>query len=201
MEIISLNGLILMIAVCIIAFLIGYLVNGGRKDNKRLEKELEESREELKNYRSEVTSHFQETAHRINALTENYRNVYEHLARGAQDLCDTNDAPELMNEMNRNPMLSGQTTESPVVDHEVIPADAESDARPKKTDENPDNPANAVADTVTDQGSNTVESHEETDEHTGEGANSDEHNNDEPIVAADEHTESDQQSTKEETIT
>jgi len=109
MEIISLTGLILMSSVAIIAFLLGSLVSGRRGDNKRLETELAASREELKNYRSEVTSHFQQTAHKVNALTENCRNVYEHLARGAQGLCNKDDAPQLMDdELNRNRVLAGE---------------------------------------------------------------------------------------------
>ena len=63
MEIISLSGLIIIISICIIAFLIGYFVNTGRDNNNRLAKELEESKKELKNYRTEVSGHFQETAH------------------------------------------------------------------------------------------------------------------------------------------
>ena len=141
MEVVSVSGLILTISICVIAFFIGRLTSPGREDKKRLEIELEQSREELSNYRSQVTSHFQETAHRVNALTENYRNVYEHLARGAQDLCDKSDAPELMSELNRNPMLGSRTTENPVVDCGAVPtemsteSDSDPDAAPEKADE------------------------------------------------------------------
>jgi uncharacterized membrane-anchored protein YhcB (DUF1043 family) len=141
MEAVSIYSLILIISVSAIAFLIGRLTSKGREDNMRLEKELEQSRKEFKDYRSQVTSHFQETAHRVNALTENYRNVYEHLARGAQELCDKSDAPLLMNELNRNPMLGGETIESPEVEHEVVSAetdagiDSEPDSAVGKTDE------------------------------------------------------------------
>jgi len=107
MEAVSVNSLLILISICAIAFFIGRLTGKGREDNQRLEMELEQSKAELKNYRSEVTSHLQESAHRMNALTENYRNVYEHLAQGAQDLCDKKDAPQLMNDLKSNSMLGG----------------------------------------------------------------------------------------------
>lgn len=183
MEIISLSGLIVIIAVCIIAFLIGYFVNTGRDDNSRLEKELEESREELKNYRTEVSGHFQETANKVNALTENYRDVYEHLARGAQSLCDKSSVPVLMNELNRNPMLGSETVETTEVDHETVAAEAGTDtdsgldSEPEKTDETPDNTAQPAAsedqaksdDQEADQDSGTIEASDaekKTDEST-----------------------------------
>jgi uncharacterized membrane-anchored protein YhcB (DUF1043 family) len=192
MEIVSVNGLILVISVCVIAFLIGRLTSKGRKDKKRLETELEQSREELSNYRSQVTSHFRETAHRVNALTENYRNVYEHLARGAQDLCDKSDAPELMSELNRNPMLDDRTTENPEVDHEIVSAQTNAgsnpgtDSEPERTDENPDNTANSG------QNGDTPESYEAAENNDG-NTNADENVISEPIIAADERIKSDQQ--------
>jgi uncharacterized membrane-anchored protein YhcB (DUF1043 family) len=215
MEIVSLNGLILIISVCIIAFLIGYFVSGGREDNKRLKKELKESREELKNYRSEVTSHFQETAHKVNALTENYRNVYEHLARGAQSLCDKTDAPELMNELNHNLMLGGETVESPEVNHEVASAEADAsndlgpDSEPENINENPDD----TTDTITtedqaeptgaeaDLGNNSAEDSETDKNSDRDSAYPDENNSDESIIAAEESAEPDKQTPEQKSAT
>jgi len=201
MEYFSVNGLIIIISVCVIAFFIGRLTSKERKDKKRLEAELEESREELKNYRTKVSSHFQETAQKVNALTENYRSVYEHLARGAQSLCDKNDTPVLMNELNRNPMLADETIENSKVDHETAPtkvnADNNSDSNSELEvgDKNPDNTTDTTAsgdqaksnDNEADQNSNTVES-SEMSENAGESTDSDA-----PIIAADEHIKPEQQ--------
>jgi uncharacterized membrane-anchored protein YhcB (DUF1043 family) len=204
MEIISLSGLIVIISVSIIAFLIGYFVNTGSDDNNRLEKELEESRKELKNYRTEVSGHFQATANKVNALTENYRDVYEHLARGAQSLCDKGSAPVLMNELNRNPMLGSETVESTEVDHETASAemstetDSSSDSEPEKTDETPEETAEPAAsedqakleNDEADQSTGTTES-SEVDKAIDESADSDK-----SASPADEQTEPDQQSDK-----
>ncbi|MDX8405061.1 MAG: DUF1043 family protein [Mariprofundus sp.] len=140
MEIISLTGLILMTSVAIIAFLVGYLVSGRRKGNKQLETELAASREELKNYRSEVTSHFQQTAHKVNALTENCRNVYEHLAQGAQELCNKDDAPQLMDELNRKRMPSDKTLAKAetISDEAATGHGSDSNTEPEKNNESPD---------------------------------------------------------------
>ena len=67
-----------------------------RRDEKRLqalEEELETSRQrvlektrELENYRGQVNQHFQKTAELFHGLTEQYREVYLHLAHSAQQL-------------------------------------------------------------------------------------------------------------------
>ncbi len=207
MEIISLSGLILIISICIIAFLMGYFISGGREDNKRLEKELEESKNELKNYRSEVTSHFQETAHKVNALTENYREVYEHLAQGAQNLCDKSNAPELINELNRNPMLGGETIQNPEVGHKTISTETDINNEPAQdseagtVDKNPDDTADvtsAVDQTKstgieTNQNEDMTESAEVEENNRGDNTNFEEKPKTEPIVAPEERIEDSQQ--------
>ncbi|MBT8144979.1 MAG: DUF1043 family protein [Gammaproteobacteria bacterium] len=44
-------------------------------------------REEMDTYRAEVNSHFARTADLFKETTEKYRDLYEHLSGGAQDLC------------------------------------------------------------------------------------------------------------------
>lgn len=46
----------------------------------------EELREEFDEYRDEVTAHFQKTSELFMDMTERYRDVYTHLASGAQKL-------------------------------------------------------------------------------------------------------------------
>lgn len=54
---------------------------------KALETKLQELSEEHENYKSSVHSHFNGTARLLNEMTDSYRNVYQHLAKGAQNLC------------------------------------------------------------------------------------------------------------------
>jgi uncharacterized membrane-anchored protein YhcB (DUF1043 family) len=44
---------------------------------------------ELGDYKENVTEHFQTTANLLHDMTEQYRSIYEHMAAGAQTLCDT----------------------------------------------------------------------------------------------------------------
>ena len=45
------------------------------------------TRTESEAYRKQVTDHFTETSERLHELTLQYRSVYEHLAKGASELC------------------------------------------------------------------------------------------------------------------
>ena len=45
------------------------------------------TRGEAEGYRKQVSDHFAETSERLHDLTLQYRSVYEHLAKGASDLC------------------------------------------------------------------------------------------------------------------
>ena len=44
-------------------------------------------RESHETYRKQVADHFTETSERLHDLTLQYRSVYEHLAKGASELC------------------------------------------------------------------------------------------------------------------
>jgi hypothetical protein len=45
------------------------------------------TRSETEAYKKQVTDHFAETSERLHDLTLQYRSVYEHLAKGASELC------------------------------------------------------------------------------------------------------------------
>lgn len=62
-----------------------------RQQQEELQKSQQEflrSQEEARQYRTHVTHHFTQTADLLQTLTLNYRTVYEHLAAGAEALCD-----------------------------------------------------------------------------------------------------------------
>jgi len=139
MESFPVESLILVILASIVAFLIGRMTSKGREDRVRLQGELEESNKALQDYRKQVTGHFRGTAQRVDALTESYRDVYKHLARGAQELCEKSEAPQLLDEPKRAPMLGGEASEAEV-DREEASAGPESEhaqpeSEPKKASE------------------------------------------------------------------
>ncbi|NNF67913.1 MAG: DUF1043 family protein [Gammaproteobacteria bacterium] len=68
----------------IVGWLLSSLVqrkNAGGKNVSQLRKEMED-------YRSEVNEHFSRTAELFKESTEKYRDLYDHLAGGAQQLAD-----------------------------------------------------------------------------------------------------------------
>ncbi len=76
----------------------GYFLARQAKDRRtvELEQKLESARSELSSYQGDVNRHFLKTSLLLGKLTDNYREVYEHLATGAQRLCaETPDTPKL----------------------------------------------------------------------------------------------------------
>ncbi len=54
---------------------------------QQLETQLQQLTDEYENYKREVHGHFSDSAHLFSKLTESYRDVYQHLAHGARNLC------------------------------------------------------------------------------------------------------------------
>ena len=70
----------------------GWLL-GMRRKSKRdvimdLEARLERAIESRADYEAEVAEHFATTAQLLSRMTQDYREVYNHLASGADSLCD-----------------------------------------------------------------------------------------------------------------
>lgn len=54
---------------------------------RMLEEQLENVERDFESYKDNVHSHFNNTATLLNSLTDSYREVYRHMAAGAQALC------------------------------------------------------------------------------------------------------------------
>ena len=81
-------------AMTIIGLAAGYLIalkTGASQQSQRLLKDqLNEMKEQQESYQHEVSEHFVETAGLLNQLTTSYRDVHNHLAKGAQLLAGDN---------------------------------------------------------------------------------------------------------------
>jgi len=80
--------------VCLLAGLAaGWLLrrrfDPAEQRQRDLERRLHESEVALEDYKLRVTTHFRGTAECVNRLTENYRELHQHLSEGALELCDT----------------------------------------------------------------------------------------------------------------
>ncbi|WP_415901763.1 YhcB family protein [Neptuniibacter sp. QD29_5] len=84
------NVWLISIAALVVGAVIGFLMgrsDGGAQRQAELAEKLESTQKELDSYKSEVTEHFEKTAALVNNLTNSYKDVHEHLATGAQGLC------------------------------------------------------------------------------------------------------------------
>ena len=100
----------------IVAFLVGAgagallfkLLRSDEAKVKALNLKLQELSEEHENYKSSVHAHFNSTARLLNEMTDSYRNVYQHLAKGAQNLCPDYISSQLSLENLGKPQLPSQ---------------------------------------------------------------------------------------------
>ena len=100
----------------------GYFLalNNFDKQRDKLKDELERARAELKEQREKVDNHFLKTAQLFNRLTDDYREIYEHLATGAQSLC----SPEISTPQLDQP----ETRVLPAIEGSTAVSEASSDS-------------------------------------------------------------------------
>ena len=91
---------LISIGAFVLGTIIGLLIAGRLDVSPSKVKDLEEQVRKLKEtnseYRDSVSDHFSITAELVQHLTESYRDVYQHLASGAQDLCSGEVASKLL---------------------------------------------------------------------------------------------------------
>jgi uncharacterized membrane-anchored protein YhcB (DUF1043 family) len=63
---------------------------------RELENQVKSLEERHEQYKGDVSEHFNVTADLVQQMTQSYRDVYQHLAIGAQDLCSTEVANRLL---------------------------------------------------------------------------------------------------------
>lgn len=99
------------------------------REHDRLLGELEAKSTETDEYRRQVTDHFAGTSERLRDLALQYRNVYDHLAEGARDLCPEGFV-ELEGKLEMDRLDAGDALQEPLPGEGEIasPAPAETDA-------------------------------------------------------------------------
>ena len=79
-----------VLAAAILGAFIGFFISqktGASLENQRqMENQFKDMQQQQENYQQEVSEHFVETAELLNQLTNSYRDVHNHLAKGAQKL-------------------------------------------------------------------------------------------------------------------
>ena len=88
----SLIQLLLMFAVVtLIGVIVGYMIVEVKGRNKEQDEKIQELESEiavLEEHKAQVSGHFQKTAALLHDMTGQYKAIYEHMADGAQTLCD-----------------------------------------------------------------------------------------------------------------
>jgi uncharacterized membrane-anchored protein YhcB (DUF1043 family) len=126
----ELNQLIFAAAACFILGGVAGMVFSNSKDtankkNKELEKSLEDSQSELRQYQNQVNDHFRKTAELVRELNESYRGVHQHLAQGAHQLAQMNPSAYLS--------LIGGRNEEDLTEEELAHIQQPLDYSPKKS--------------------------------------------------------------------
>lgn len=103
-----------MLAVGIAALVIGLALGwgiarstGGRNvRQRRLAQQLDALQNEHTRYQAQVNEHFMETAELFRRLNDSYRDMHEHLAKGASRLCTEADARAELEQVHRDHQLA-----------------------------------------------------------------------------------------------
>ncbi|WP_250657318.1 YhcB family protein [Alkalimarinus coralli] len=136
------NEMETFLSIGIIAFLSGALVgaliyrlvvnDGGR--SKRVERQMDELQQKHTRYQAQVSDHFVQTAQLINRLNEDYREIHNHLARGATELCSEDNANNLLQLSTENTKDSSEEN-GKLEEIEEIYAEPPRDYAPKTNEE------------------------------------------------------------------
>lgn len=86
-----------LIAGSIATLLLTRTMSSSEQKARALESRLQEAEATLSSYQQEVTEHFAETAKLVNNLTQNYKEVHEHLASDALKLANIDISRQLLN--------------------------------------------------------------------------------------------------------
>jgi len=90
----------------IVGVLLGFLISAMfKKGNKEDREKLIALQEEFDNYKREVSDHFVETAARVNQLTSSYKDVYDHLEKGAFKLVGAEELHKRLENIEAQPVL------------------------------------------------------------------------------------------------
>jgi hypothetical protein len=87
-EVTTIGAVGILLLGIIVGAIAARLVLPSRRQLRRLSHELESLRSEHATYRANVTKHFETTSELVANMTASYKAVYDHLAAGAQSLCE-----------------------------------------------------------------------------------------------------------------
>lgn len=89
------NLILIAAAALIIGLIAGVLIGRSNQSTslrqRRVEQQIDELKSEYTRYQAQVNEHFMESAHLLRRFNDTYRDVNQHMARGANRLCNDED--------------------------------------------------------------------------------------------------------------
>jgi len=123
----------------IVGLFIGYFFGRrsapGSEENRDLQKKLDSLNDERTRFERQVNAHFADTAGKLNALTENYREVYEQIASGAATLCTESKSPNFT--ALAPPAQAGDDSSSGTIESDSVVVEPPRDYAPKSSPDDP----------------------------------------------------------------
>lgn len=106
------------------------------KTAAKLQAELDDMKAMHEQYKEDVDRHFVQTSSLVNNLTQSYKEVHDHLSKGAQTLC-SNDLAQML-QQTTTPLIADvidgeKADEAEDSDHPDIPADISVEADEQNT--------------------------------------------------------------------
>lgn len=88
MESLDLGTAVLFLIVGVVVGVALSKLLGKGPSNNELQQKLEDTQDQFEKYQEDVGTHFEQTATLVNKMTDSYREVHEHLSKGAQTLAE-----------------------------------------------------------------------------------------------------------------
>lgn len=125
-------GVIGAVAGLIIGYFFGGRMAPGSQKTRDLENKLQEASRVREQFEQRVNMHFADTAGKLNVLTDNYRDVYEHLASGAAELC-SQDGTARFDALT----APSEPEQAPAIEADSVVVEAPRDYAPKTSPDDP----------------------------------------------------------------
>ncbi|MFT4561107.1 MAG: uncharacterized membrane-anchored protein YhcB (DUF1043 family) [Gammaproteobacteria bacterium] len=159
---------VLLVVTGVACALGGYAIAQGRQRRAGDGKSAAELKSELSQYKENVAEHFQTTASLLHDMTEQYRSVYEHMAGGAQQLCDAEQATVQIESLKAGllPVLNTPSEPAEVIDsgtdaEQQVGSQADPDS--ERNSDVPDEEVRASVDELTDSDAQPLEERQDDD--------------------------------------
>jgi len=106
-------GVLGVLTGILLGSIITYLLVARNRKTHELQLELNQLTERFTEYRDQVTQHFMRTSELVQEMTRSYRDVYEHLASGAQNLCGDTDERWQLDHREKSEQLADESVQEP----------------------------------------------------------------------------------------